>query len=290
MKKNLQSTPSPIGPGICTLNDGAEPDVDGGRDARPTTAGRLRASRQSHRRGFTIIELLVSIGIIGVLFAISLPALLGARVRASELRSVANARSIASDMHAYADVKGTYPFVKIVPGGTATVRAPSTFTAMQILSNVWMLIKAWPGLVMEVAPLEEHYATWVSPGRDTSVPGLNEPSGLTSYNYSTSFLASPALWSGTATADPDLIRPTKPADVAFPSNKVLVWDSELAYLAKRPPLVEGLSNHPTPMAFADGHAAVHNPLDATPGIENPFQPGEGTRLLDTPNGVLGRDY
>lgn len=252
------------------------------------------ATRRSHdrNRGFTIVELLVSIGIIGVLFSLSLPALLGAKVRASELRSLANARSIASDMHAYADIKGTYPFVKIEPGGTASVPtpAPPGYTAMTILSDVWSLSWAWPGLVAEVAPWEEHWATWVSPGRDPALPALGDPILPSSYRYSTSFVASPALWSGSATADPSLTAPTRPADVAHPANKVLVWDGELAYLPKRPVFVEGHFNHLIPMGFADGHAAVHNPLDATPGVPNPLFFEDSSRLNNTPNGVLGRDY
>lgn len=236
----------------------------------------------------------MAIGIIGVLFSLSLPALLGARVRASELRSVSNARSIASDMHAYADTKGHYPFVAIEPGGTAPVPLPAAYVGMQILSDVWSLSWAWPGLVMEVAPLEQHYETWISPGRDPALPSLdgNGSAVVTpvSYQYSTSYLASPALWTESATADPSLIGPTTQADVAHPSNKALVWDQELAYLPKPPVSVDGLKNHLTPMAFADGHAATHNPLDATPGVENPLWFDVSTRLHSTPKGVLGRDY
>jgi len=230
---------------------------------------------------------MVTIGIIGVLFSISLPALLGARTRASELKSLTNARSIVSDMQAYADAKGTYPFVVIEPGGAAPVPIwpPGS---MQILEQVWSLSWAWPGLVAEVAPWEEHYETWISPGRE-NVTLAYDTGFFTSYRYSTSFLASPALWSGSAATDESLIAPTRPTDVAHPSNKVLVWDGDLAYLPKAPVVVEGFKNHNTPMAFADGHAATHNPLDATPGVENPFN-GTSDRLFNTPDGVRGRDY
>jgi len=44
------------------------------------------------------------------------------------------------------------------------------------------------------------------------------------------------------------------------------------------------------MAFADGHAATHTPHDATPGVANPRNDNDDTRLHNTPDGVHGRDY
>jgi len=143
-------------------------------------------------------------------------------------------------------------------------------------------------------PWEEHYESWVSPGRN--FPSLLSDDGRpvafvgTSYQYSNSFIASPALWSGSATADDSLITPTKPADVVFPAQKALVWDADLAYLPRPPRWREGHWLHPTPMAFADGHAATHTPHDATPGVANPRNGNDDIRLHNTPNGVHGRDY
>ena len=258
--------------------------------------------RGAARSGFTIIELMVSIGIISVLLSFALPALMGARGRAGEVRSLANARGVAADMRAFARQFGTWPFRApgerppgypgTPPAGALTVRLwPDGWMSV---GDHWQHSRLWPGIVAAVAPWEEHYETWVSPGREHSSlyadDGLPSAFIMTSYLYSNSFIASPALWTEGATADESLIAPTRPTDVGFPSNKVLVWDGDLAYLPRPPRRVEGHWLHATPMAFADGHAAVLNPLDATPGVANPLNNDSATRLHNTPGGVLGRDY
>ena len=233
-------------------------------------------------RAFTIVDVMVTIGVIGVLFSIALPALRGARVRARELRSLVNAQSVSADMSAFASAFGIWPFLSSsdpAPGQMPrTQDTPAGLLAVPWwpenfiigVDSIWSLGTLWPGLVSRVAPWEAHYGSWVSPGREkVDLPDLsvqsNYPLPRTSYLYSNSFVASPALWSGSASADGSLIAPTKPSDVAFPSNKVLVWDGDLAYLPRPPRRVDGHWLHPTPMAFADGHAAVLAPADATPG-------------------------
>jgi len=78
--------------------------------------------------------------------------------------------------------------------------------------------------------------------------------------------------------------------VEFPSDKVLVWDGDLAYLPRVPAVVDRFFNHVTPMAFADQHAEALLPQGATPGVANPLNHGDDRRLHNTLGGVLGRDY
>lgn len=257
--------------------------------------------RHPMSRGVTLIELMISLGVIAALIAITVPALSGARISAAELRSLSNARQVSADMQAYADRFGHWPFSApgtAPPGYQET--PPAGYLIVQwwppqaqffiIVSNHWQHSNLWPGLVAVVAPWEEHYETWISPGAEPSSLYNNNHGPETSYLYSNSFVGSPALWSGSAPADSALIAPMKPADVAHPANKVLVWDASLAYLPQRPASVEGHLNHLTPMAFADGHAAVHNPLDAAAGVPNPLNNNNSDRLHNTPGGVQGRDY
>ncbi len=272
-----------------------------------SSAARTNMPARTRLHAFTIIEVMVTVGIVGVLIAIAAPALRGARVRAHEMRSLVNARDIASDMASYTSAFGVWPFLsadKPAPGQPPPSRdLPAGLLAVPWwpeafivgVDSIWSLATLWPGLVSRIAPWEEHFGSWVSPGSDDT--GLPDPARQssyilpqTSYIYSNSFIASPALWSGGAVADESLIAPTKPSDVAFPANKVLVWDGDLAYLPRPPRRVDGHWFAPTPMAFADGHAAVRTPADAAPGVANPLNNNNSTRLHNTPEGVLGRDF
>jgi len=73
------------------------------------------------RNGFTLVELLIAVAIIGIIAAISIPALTASIQRARQKRSMAELRTIALAVSAYAT---DYPFMPKVGPGTADLLVP----------------------------------------------------------------------------------------------------------------------------------------------------------------------
>jgi prepilin-type N-terminal cleavage/methylation domain-containing protein len=85
------------------------------------------------RRGMTLIELLVTVSIIGVLVGLLLPAVQAAREASRSIRCANNMRQIALAMHNYLSTFGSFP-----PGYVSTV-----LTTQRAIPPGWSGPETW---------------------------------------------------------------------------------------------------------------------------------------------------
>ena len=242
------------------------------------------------RRAYTLVEIVVSLGILALLVGLLLPVFTGAKERGGAVTSLANLRSIGQVVEMHQSVHhGEYPFY--VPN--EPVHIDPEYGGLAGFTPHWVFRSRWPisQKIYDLAPWEEHYLTWLSPGasvgavrpwfvQDGESLEFREPS----YHYSNSFIGDPRVWTDDPPPWEEMAKKSRAADVLFPSAKVVFWDNERAYLRPFP-----TADDPTPVLFADGSAHLRLDTEATPSENNPYFVLERV-YNDTPEGVRGRDF
>lgn len=248
----------------------------------------LRAHRM---RGFTLLEVMVSVAIIGLLLALFLPALRAAKDRAYQVQSLSNLRNIGAAFESYTTFfQGRFPAIdseQSYPYGCG----------VRISADHWQISHLWPVVLGGHLTWEEEFDVFHSPPSPKRLTDrrCGHP---TSYAYSLSFVANPSTWStevraGEMEPQKTWLASVTAATVRFPSGKTLLWDQELPFLGRPIRYVDDDINESCPMLFADLHTEMQTPSNASEPIQNPFLPGTAIgrqRLHNTRNGVRGADY
>lgn len=246
-------------------------------------------------RAFTIIELLVVVGVLAVLLAILLPALGAARVAAGRAAMLSNLRGIGVSFEVYTQTyDGYYPFHN--PTDWLYLSPPPMASMVVDGGNPWSLRYYWSAKFHTVAPWRDHFRTWVNDGRyvDPAAPWISHDAhgfssfAVSSYEYSCSFQARPQTWpeAGAAPSGGELTlqAAVRSAEVAQPSAKALCIDADRAYL-RREPRQDDMRG----VLSADGSAHSRLDSEATVPVQNLINDRSTSRWHDTPGGVRGRD-
>lgn len=251
----------------------------------------LRPPKNPSRRaaGLSIVEVLVVIGVVGLLIGISAPGIAVARARSREIGCGANLRGVAQIVAIYTQsYKDNFPFS---PAGAVLRAAPDDDSLMLLTNDHWSLQANWPSLMHTSVNWREAYASWVCVGADrlAGAPWKRAKSdGLdgASYWYSSAFVARPAVWSDPIRPLPsksELLQAVSVSDVVFPSAKVEFVDVELAHAGSIDP------GFRRPVVFADGHVSVER-IDRSLNVAVNRLTGRTYPLFDTADGARGRDY
>lgn len=195
----------------------------------------IRSSRRAHR-AFSLIELLVAIGVVAVLMALSLPAFRGTRENGRSLQCQAILAGLGAGASVWArDHRGVWPNLFESQMDEAFL----SFDAGRVTyeTSYWAQVRVWMGPLIGIAWEEGDPASvWTCPAvmRDHFGLGggaeqlLHQPAdgALASFYYSAALLSRWMLWEGTPPHEvPDIEEFRRRVfihDVRHPSQKVVL--------------------------------------------------------------------
>jgi prepilin-type processing-associated H-X9-DG protein len=252
------------------------------------------------RFGMTLVELLVTIGVVAALLGIALPALMRARGAAestvcmSRLRGIMQGHALISDSNGgvWANMvpRGQYGAI-ITIGSTSTVYG----TGALVQADWW--VGPFVGVLWEDGDTGEVLACPTVYKRDPDLfARAPMEAGSQSYRYSVALLSEARLWDPEDTTvrenATELRKRVPTAGVAFPSAKVAMF--ERADHHGNGFAAESGRTQRLNAAFCDGHVASADPTTASPGLAYRLYTG-WTRIGPRPFssaawGYLGHDY
>ncbi len=251
---------------------------------------RSEQPRLARAAGFTLVELLVVIGIISILIAMLLPALNRARDAARTVACLSNLRQLGMSFQMYTDQNQGY-----FPPTSYTTAANELYTWPGILfatKNASAGVFACPGFGVGEYPWN-HFRNPPS-----AIDGASSAWAYSQYGYNYTFIGSgvhlPSTFTGDKTA------PAKRTTIRRPEEKILLMDSRSVTVPDRgyyiiadysstfnyQPAVRHSNNHGLNILWIDGHAStmqIKNP-------DNPYAAGELDRYWYNKNNHWTRDW
>ncbi len=261
-------------------------------------AQRADVQAPSVLRGFTLIEMILVVLIVGVLVSLILPSLRGIRERSKEGVSLANLRSHAGIFGAYAnDWSDAFPYFTD-PRATKTV-IRCEIKDRSIAIGYFSAMYWW-----NFALADQYYdgafdhPTFYPPNYVNELHGAvgSRAHGPTPYLYGCSFIADPLFWNPRTRTGPGQFRHTTHARVLFPSKKVVLLAShplfqQFGKVAWKDPRLSA------PVSWADGSASdlrLDRITAGCPSGDGQYTPPgphhtEFPYAMHTLDGVRGRD-
>lgn len=238
-----------------------------------------------HRPGFTIIECLVAVGVLGVLFALSVVGLRGIRDSARHAASLSNVRQCAAAFSLYsADNADFFPFFTNDAGGNGELTGGG-YTVIGV--RYFDAHRTW-----HVALADAYFEGDLS-ADVFQTPRTREPRRIDAadYLYGCAFIARPEFWNPQTRTGPTQFGPTSTASVTFPASKALLSENPARLAAAdaftvATALVDGSALMAPRRRWLNGYpygdGAQHIPAGAVHFNAHPWP-------LHTLDGVYGRD-
>ncbi len=218
-----------------------------GGEARTWVGEPCRGARAP--RGFTLVETLLVVVLVGLLVALTLPTLGRVRERSRVAATLANLRSHASIVHAYADEhREHFPYLTSPTATFSVIRSLSAGVAVR--TRYFGTHMFW-----HIGLADGYYDG--QPGHASLRSPLRRPGDAARVHYqlSCSFQADPAFWAPeTRTYPPEQWRATRMSEVLFPSAKTLFADDAVTESAELF-MFDQPHRARFPLAFVDGSAA-----------------------------------
>lgn len=238
-----------------------------------------------HRRvrqpGFTLLELLITLLIIGMLVSFAAPSFMLVREKANTAKSLANIRSIGTMFASYStDYRDTNPYFTDPQATYTVLRSDVVDLPVRYFDATvyWNYLMASTGYADSVLN-----QSFMAPGSEVSV--------TPDYRYAAAFIATQEFWKQETRTGPEQWRSTRSSAVRYPSAKGILRRLVITELGNNE--VAGNMLH---VAYVDGHAAKTDREACTPG----YPRGEGnwvgsTRVTGwvihhTLDGIFGRDH